>query len=185
MDNHQPKGKYKRGRPFAKGHKGQWPRPADADSRIVICARCGEPKLLANFLTKANHKRKYCKPCWSAILSDRFRQYVENIRNNPKLIIEKLNHLDDLQAAEAKTIGSGYKNVLKWSRHLRKWNHIRSIWRTTFGLQDKRGLTMYIERMIKYGHWTEEQAAEWKEGYYQRHPEERPVNVPSGVQRAG
>lgn len=163
---------------FKKGHSGQWPRPADADTRLILCPKCNQTKLLRDFLDRANKQDKECHPCHRAVLSARSRNHITRIKADPALVIAALNRLDDLQAAEAATIPGGPGNVHLWQYHIAKWARERSRLRSTYGLQPKKGVRGHFEYQAKYGIIPADTVEERIATYYERHPNERPTEGP-------
>lgn len=176
----------KRGRPFAKGHRGQWPRPADADTRQVLCPKCHQVKLLRDFLDRANKQDKECHPCHRAVLSARSRNHIARIKADPSAIIAALDRLDELQAAEAATLPGGYCSFgPEWAYHLAKWKRERSRLRSTYGLQSKKGVRGHFEYQAKYGIIPPDTVEDRIREYYSRHPGERPTEGPDSQQPDG
>ena len=161
---------------FKKGHSGQWPRPADADTRLVMCPKCNQLKLLTAFLSRNNHKRKLCRLCFSSFMSMIHKSRINKIRSDPKLILAALNRLDELQAMEARTIPGGPGNVERWRYHIAKWARQKSIVRSTLGLQPKRGVRGHFEYQARHGIIPADSVEERVNSYYERHPNERPAD---------
>lgn len=135
-------------------------------TRLYICEVCKIPKLAKAFF-RSNNKSgvkfsNVCRICSKAKHSRDIRATDRKLKSDSMYQLERLEKL-------------GPKP--KGRREYNNWKFVRSILLSRAGLQDKRifNIVDHVNRKIKHGKLTVEQAEYYIEQYYINHPNSRPT----------
>jgi hypothetical protein len=159
-----------------------WNKKGPVDpGKLYLCQSCNEWKTTDRFLRKGKKvekklkSSKMCNVCRRAAVGRWLRAYYEKLKSDPAAQLEALRKYDALKP-------NPHVSITKFV----KWRIGRNSLLSRIGLRQKYpplDIVAYVNRKVKYGRLTPDEATYYIERYYEKHPEARPKVEPVGVIR--
>jgi len=153
-----------------------WNKKIVDPGKLYLCQSCNEWKTADRFLRKGKKvekklkSTKMCNVCRRAAVGRWLRAYYEKLKSDPAAQLEALRKYDALKP-------NPHVSITKFV----KWRIGRNSLLSRLGLRQKYpplDIVAYVNRKVKYGRLTPDEATYYIERYYEKHPEARPKVEP-------